>query len=389
MTHLLFSSFLSILLTVSIVFSTQLFAAPSKQEKQNELKSIQKKINQLQQSIAVKQDSKNKTIKQLKSIEKNIGFLNTKIQKSNRSIQSSNKRLKKLHNDNKALKKELDKNKISLEKQIYGAYTQGRNSQLQMIFNQQNPAEFQRQLSFYQYIAKQQSTVINKVNKNLSDLETTRKNIEDENKRLKKTKNELVLQKQSLTKDKTKRSQVVKTLNTQLKKQGKHLKSLHEDEKQLKELIASINDIFKNHSQPQKPFKTLKGKLPWPLKGKLKTMYGHLKPLSNLKWQGNVIYAKEGTHVRAVSSGIVAYADWLKGFGNIIIIDHGDDYLSLYSHNQSLYKAPGEQVSKGEIISSAGNSGGIKKSGVYFEIRKKGKPQNPAIWCNSKNKFIS
>ncbi len=382
--------FLIIFLSISLgLCATEPVQAESKLQKQSELKVLQKKIKELQSTIAVKQDSKSKTIKQLRIIEKSIGSLNVNIKNSSRSILSSKNRLKKLHIAAKKLTKSLAINNLALEKQIYGAYTQGQNSQLQMIFNQQDPAHFQRQLMFYKYLTEQQSDIINAVNLDILAMEATRKKINSETKQLEDKKRQFVSQKNSLSNDRSKRKKIVSLLSKELKKQGNHLKSLNDDAKQLKQLITSINEIFKNSAQPKTPFANLKGKLPWPLKGKLKTMFGHLKPLSNLKWQGNVIYAKEGSHIRAISSGIVAYADWLKGFGNLIIINHSDGYLSLYSHNQSLFKAAGEEVSKGEIISSAGNSGGLKKSGLYFEIRKKGKPQNPAIWCNSKNNFIS
>lgn len=363
--------------------------AANKQQKQLQLKTLQKKIKTLQNTIAVKQNSKNQYVKQLRKIEKNIGFLNTKIKTSNHSIQTSNKRLKNLQLQKKKLRRTFKNRQSILEKQIYRAYVQGKNPQLQMIFNQQDPVQFQRQLMFYQYIAKQQSDVIQAVNEDLAALKKTRTMIQQEKNQLANTKLLFITQKNALTNDRSKRKKVIANLNAQLKQQGKHLNSLNEDAKQLKQLIASINEIFKNNIQTKQAFKNLRGKLPWPIQGKLKTMYGRLKPLSNLKWQGHIIYANEGEYVRSIASGIIAYADWLKGFGNLIIINHGDDYLSLYSHNQSLFKIPGEQVSKGEIISSAGISGGIKKSGIYFEIRKKGKPQNPSIWCNRKNKFIA
>ncbi len=386
MNTLFYYFLLPLLLSISLTAHSQT-SVPNKEQKQTELKALQKKIKQLQNTIAVKQDSKNQYIKQLKKTEKNIGLINKEIKKSNKSIQISNKRLKKLLIEKDTLNTSLRKNKRALEKQIYGAYIQGSNSQIQMILNQQDPSKLQRQLMAYQYIAQQQSALIDSVNNDILALAKTTEHIKTEKNQLTKQQQLLIQQKQSLTRDQAKRKKIIAQLDAQLKKQGAHLKSLNEDEKQLKQLIASINDIFKNATPPQKPFKQLKGKLPWPMEGQLRAMFGHLKPLSNLKWQGNVIYAKEGQLVRAISSGIVAYADWLKGFGNLIIINHGDGYLSLYSHNQSLYKAAGEPVMKGEIISSAGNSGGFKKSGIYFEIRKKGKPQNPAIWCNRKNTF--
>lgn len=358
-------------------------------DKQTELNSLQKKIKRLQQTIATKQNSKSEFIKQLRNIEKKIGTINQKIKKSSSLISASKKQLKKLNKQKKSLNHSLSNNKKSLSNQIYGAYTQGQNSHLQMIFNQQDPAQFQRQLMFYQYLTSQQSDTIDAVTDDLQTLSRTEDNIKKEKTQLTSNKKTLETQKSSLTKDRSKRKKIVKKLNSELNRQGSKLNSLNEDAEQLKQLIASINEIFKDNSAPKTPFVKQKGKLPWPLKGNLKTMYGRLKPLSKLKWQGNIIYAPNGRHVRAISSGRVAYADWLKGFGNIIILDHGDGYLSLYGNNESLYKLPGEEVRKGEIISSAGNSGGKSKSGVYFEIRKKGRPQNPSIWCRKKNKFVS
>jgi septal ring factor EnvC (AmiA/AmiB activator) len=111
--------------------------------------------------------------------------------------------------------------------------------------------------------------------------------------------------------------------------------------------------------------------------------------LSNLRWQGVTIEARSGSQVMAVSHGRIAFADWLRGLGNLIIIDHGNSYLSLYGHNESLFKGAGEWVEAGEIISSIGSSGGQKTPGLYFEIRKKGKPQNPTGWCKASNSFTS
>jgi septal ring factor EnvC (AmiA/AmiB activator) len=125
------------------------------------------------------------------------------------------------------------------------------------------------------------------------------------------------------------------------------------------------------------------------VQGNIKKLFGRQKPLSDLRWQGIMIYAPAGNHVRAVSRGRIAFADWLRGLGNLVIIDHGNSYLSLYGHNESLFKSAGEWVESGDIISSIGSSGGQQKPGLYFEIRKKGKPQNPTRWCKAGNQFAS
>jgi len=160
----------------------------------------------------------------------------------------------------------------------------------------------------------------------------------------------------------------------------------------MQELISSIQEILIEIPDPninRKTFAKLRGQLAWPVDGKVDKLFGRQKRPSNLLWQGIMIYAPAGNHVRAVSHGRVAFADWFRGFGYLIIIDHGNSYLSLYGHNESLFKSAGEWVESGDIIGSIGSSGGQQKPGLYFEIRKKGKPQNPTRWCKTGNSFNS
>ena len=199
-------------------------------------------------------------------------------------------------------------------------------------------------------------------------------------------------QESELKAESRKRETIIANLDRQLKKQGTHLSQLEENARNLSQLIESLADILTEAptpSVPHKKFAQMKGKLAWPVKGKVQKLFGRPKPPSNLRWQGVVIQAPMGNNVRAVSHGRIAFADWLRGMGNLIIIDHGNGYLSLYGHNQSLYKEAGEWVEAGDIIASIGNSGGQKKPGLYFEIRKKGKPQNPSRWCKTSNWFAT
>ena len=199
-------------------------------------------------------------------------------------------------------------------------------------------------------------------------------------------------QKKQLGKDRGKRKSIIGSLDKQLKKQGGSLSRLQDEATQLQNLINSIQEIFVDAPENEisrQAFAKLKGKLAWPVEGKVRRLFGRTKPLSDLRWQGVMIEAPNGRHVMAVSHGRVAFADWLRGLGNLIIIDHGNSYLSLYGHNESLFKSAGEWVEAGEVISSIGNSGGQKKTGLYFEIRRKGKPQNPTGWCKAGNSFSS
>ena len=135
-----------------------------------------------------------------------------------------------------------------------------------------------------------------------------------------------------------------------------------------------------------RPFKQQKGKLPWPASGAFLASYGEPRKQGGLKWNGVLISSKHGTPVRAISHGRIAFADWLQGFGFITIIDHGEGYMSLYGHNETLVKQAGDWVNAGEVIATSGDSGGQPMPGVYFEIRSRGKPVNPGNWCSRKAK---
>ena len=132
---------------------------------------------------------------------------------------------------------------------------------------------------------------------------------------------------------------------------------------------------------PGARFASLKGRLPLPLAGRVTARFGDDKGIGQLKWRGAFIAAREGQEVRAVHRGRVAYADRLRGFGLLLILEHGDGYMTLYGHNQSLYREVGEWVDAGQVIAAAGNTGDAPQAGVYFEIRHDGEPDDPLRWC--------
>jgi len=155
------------------------------------------------------------------------------------------------------------------------------------------------------------------------------------------------------------------------------------DRSQLERLLDAVEQSIANLEIPSdyRPFHKLKGKLHWPTKGKISKRFGSSRSGSNLRWQGVTLTAKEGSEVNAIHHGRVVFADWFRGSGLLIIIDHGDGYMSLYGHNQSLLIEPGDWVTVGEQIATVGNSGGKKHAGLYFEIRHKGQPTDPRHWC--------
>ncbi len=366
--------------------------ADQKAQKEKQLQSLQSKIKKLKKTIDVKQDSKSRYAAQLRKIEGQIGQVSKKISNTEKKIRESKNLLKELRQTRRKHQKKLVQENDILAQQIYAAYTLGKQEKIKLLFSQRDPSTLQRNLVYYQYFSEARVKLIDDVQESISTIISTESKIGQTSQTLEKDYQLLKDQKSILDKDSTKRKTIISSLSKQLKKQGGHLNQLQDEARQLQDLIDSIEEILVDIPEPEldrRAFSVLRGKLAWPVKGKLKRLFARQKPLSDLRWQGIMIEAPIGRHVRAVSHGRVAFADWLRGLGNLIIIDHGNSYLSLYGHNESLYKAAGEWVEPGDIISSVGNSGGQSKSGLYFEIRKRGKPQNPTKWCKSSNQFAS
>lgn len=370
--------------------ATPLSIADDKSNKQQQLKVLLKKIDKMKQAIDVKEDSKSRYIKQLKSIERGIGKVNRDIGTVNAQIKTRKAELSKLRATRLEHQRKLSRENEFLSEQVYAAFTLGQQEKVKLLFSQQQPQALQRNLVYYEYFSNARVNLINRVQGSIDRIIETEAQIRQAQLELQKDQQTLASQKQQLDRDLGKRKKIVASLDSQLQQQGGSLSRLKDEAAQLQNLINSIQDIFDEAPEADvslTPFARQKGKLAWPVKGRVRRLFGRHKSLSDLRWQGVVIEAKNGTPVMAVSHGRIAFADWLRGFGNLIIIDHGNSYLSLYGHNESLFKSAGEWVDAGEIISSIGSSGGQKKSGLYFEIRKKGKPQNPTGWCKAGNSF--
>ncbi len=369
-----------------------LSAADDKSAKETQLKTLLHKIEKLKQAIDVKEDSKSRYIKQLKTIEQSVGKVNLKIRRIDDQIKTKKAELAALRATRIEHQRRLSRENEYLAEQVYSAFTLGRQEKVKLLFSQQKPQTLQRNLVYYQYFSNARVALINSVKTGIDKIIETESLIRQAQLDLQKNQQALAAQREQLKKDLGKRKTIISSLDKQLKSQGGSLSRLEDEATQLQNLIKSIQEIFDESPDVEisrQAFARLKGKLAWPVEGKVRRLFGRNKPLANLRWQGVIIEARSGSQVMAVSHGRVAFADWLRGLGNLIIIDHGNSYLSLYGHNESLFKGAGEWVEAGEVISSIGSSGGQKTPGLYFEIRKKGKPQNPTGWCKSSNSFAS
>ena len=352
-------------------------------QRENELQQIRQRIESLQGDLGSAEQRRQGLIDELRATERNIGDTSRRLRVLDGQLGRQQRRLEELQRQRRGQQVELDLQREALARQVRAAYAMGRQQRLKILLNQQDPATLSRMLVYYDYFNRARSTQIDRIGALLELLQRSGEEIVAEQQRLRQLQQRELAQQQQLQQGQVLRQQVVVALNASLQDKGAQLKGLQQDEQQLQALILQLQDELVTlplDVAGKQPFASLKGKLRWPAKGRLSASFGSRKA-GNLTWDGVIITAPEGREVTAVHRGRVAFADWLRGFGLLLIVDHGDGYMTLYGNNQSLFKETGEWVEPGEPVALVGSSGGRAKSGVYFGIRYNGKPVNPARWC--------
>jgi len=355
-----------------------------RQEKKQELEKLRERMAVLRRNIEKKQEEKDSAAKFLKDIEVRIGERAYVLKKINRHLRKQKRELKKLKKQHQETRNKLASQRNILSQQIRAAYMIGRQEYLKLLLNQENPAAIGRTLTYYDYFHKARSHHIDEAVLTIEKLDKLTKQVNIKTDELKISRKQQLLEKQKLEDDFIERSIVIKAMEKDIAKQGNRLDKLVANEKQLQQLLKEIRNIMPSmltEIDKRETFSKRRGQLKWPVKGKVKRLFGKSRQAANLKWNGVLIPSAEGKEVKAISHGRIAYADWLRGYGMLVIIDHGDGYMTLYGYNQALYKETGDWVEEGEVIATVGRSGGQLTSGLYFEVRVKGQPSNPIKWC--------
>lgn len=376
-----FSLFFILMTTMN--FSSADFDDDTEQQEQ-ELQQLKIKIKHIRNELDEVRSLHDKVRLELRATEINISKRVNNLYQLKRKLRRQNKRLRKLQAQRKELKKDLILQQDLLGQQVRTSYTIGKQEYVKLLLNQENPTAIGRVLTYYEYFNQARSERIDTSKKTLISLEQIKKRIKKETKTLQKLKNQQVQEKQQLEVNYKERAIVIAKLSSDIKNKDTALRQLLENEQQLKRVLNVITDSMPEitgEAGKRIAFGKLKGKLYWPVLGRVNPLFGKSRKLAKVKWNGVMIKAKQGNNVRAISHGRVAYADWLRGYGLLIIIDHGDGYMSLYGHNESIKKETGDWVAPDEIIGSVGDTGGQSRAGLYFEIRHNGTPTNPKIWC--------
>ncbi len=347
-----------------------------------QLEQLQQRIGKIQSSLQTDRQKRRGLLRELESTERKMGQLAAGLRQIKGQMQQQLKRLQALQREQQESQQLLLLQRQALQRQVRSAYAIGRQEQVKMLLNQQDPTKVSRLMVYYDYLNRSRVQQLEEISQNLQKLQRLERNIAVEDRRLLELRQHKELEKQRLELAATGRREVMAALNVDIQDKGSKLLALQQDAERLVKLLEQLRKQATVTLEPinRKPFSAAKGKMAWPTAGRLAVRFGVRKE-SGLKWDGVMIAATEGGEVRAVHHGRVVYADWLRGFGLLLIIDHGGGYMTLYGHNQALLKENGEWVETNEPVATVGRSGGHATTGVYFEVRRKGRPVNPGIWC--------
>lgn len=346
------------------------------------LDELKRNIEALKKELEATKGSRDEVHKALEKTETSIGELNRKAEQLKQELDSRKKKLNSLREERSELQLQKRQQQGNVAQYINAAYRLGQQDSLRLLLNQQEPARVSRNLKYYNYFIEARQQKIKTYVDTIARINSIEPEIAFQTTKISQNLNALDSQKQQLDNAQVQRRQVLAKLDANIVNQDQRLNALLEDRKQLerllKRVINNVDDV--KISSNSKAFNSLKGAIPWPIQGKVLHTYGNRRVGDALKWQGMLISSPAGTPVKAVHYGRVVFSDYLRGHGLLIIVDHGTGFMSLYAHNQSLYKTIGEWVNTGEVIASVGNSGGQKQSALYFELRHKGRPTNPKHW---------
>lgn len=383
-------TYYSIFLFLSLFFCCNTVYASKNDDKahyQAKLEKLQKSITKIQQHLKGSKKQRSHILIELQKLESEISKNALSLKNLVKEVRVIQQQKTKLERDLTQLNKQVNRQQIALSQQMRSAYSIGHQQNLKMLLNQQNPAQTGRAQEYFNYFNRARTQQI----KNFAETIKIKQQTEAALQQTLMTQNALLRaqkdKERKRQRQRLQRKNLLAELSSKIKNQENTLSSLEDSRGRIENLLKSLGELLADiptNPSENRPFVAQKGKLPWPAKGTFLSKFGQSKARGDLKWNGVLIKAPFGTPVHVISHGRVAFSDWLQGFGFITVIDHGNGYMSLYGNSESLFKQTGDWVAAGDVIATAGDSGGQPQSGVYFEIRSRGKPVNPAKWCRSK-----
>ncbi|WP_286873567.1 murein hydrolase activator EnvC family protein [Idiomarina sp. UBA4520] len=359
---------------------TQSYSEEDKAATQAEIEALNAELNKHLQAIESRDEELSDIESELRRLELKTAEIAGAIQKTSTELRGINSEIEKAQQELERLQAEQQKQLALLEEQIVSAYVNGDNDFLKMLLNQGSPAKLERLLTYYQYMNDARVEEIEQIKQTQADIEQLTAELTDKKADVVSLREQQAEQQQQLESQQREQEETLAKLQAEQRSDKAKIKQLEQSRAQLEQVLAAIEAALKRQGDVRLVgLKPIKSQLKWPSDGTVRRVFGQRRE-GPVEWKGVLIEGNNGQEVRSIADGRIVYADWLRGFGLVIVVDHGENYMSLYGHNQALLRTVGEKVKKDEEIALMGQSGSRDKASLYFEIRHQGKPQNPSHW---------
>ena len=349
---------------------------------EKEIESVKSQIKTVQTRIRSAENELEQMLAELQKYETAAADVTMTVRQLNSAISAKQDRLATLNEELNQLGENLRQEKTLLSEQVRAMYRTGRNDYIKLLLNQENPTLFGRVLAYHDYYNRARTKRIGAIRLTQEQLAALQEKINGDKEELISLRSGKEAKLAELNAHRQDREKLLARSRRFIDDQDRQLQVLLKTEQELGELLTRLKRSEEKY-EDELSFASLKGKLKWPVRGKITSRYGETKKGGKLKSRGITFASAAGTEVHAISSGTVVYADWFRNLGLLLILDHGNGFMSLYGYNEVLLKKAGDRVGKNNPIARTGDTGGQKYPGLYFEIRREGTPLNPSLWCRS------
>jgi len=353
------------------------------QIKERELESVREQISELKNRMDARAAERDQITAELQDSEVLVAQKRELLKDIERRRALSEKKKANIEAQLEQKTTELEQESRQLGAQVFAAYTSGQQERLKLLLNQHDPATLGRLSTYYRYMSDYRGKNISAVNAHIDELQSLRDAAAQEEQQLTALAEQRYDELGELNAAQEKRQALLANLKTKMAQEGTEISRLAEQEKDLARLIAELTSILSDYPiTSEEPFNSLRGKLTWPVAGTLLHDFGQPRSGSSVKWNGVVMAAPRGREVRSIYHGRVVFSDWLAGMGLLVIVDHGDGFLTLYGYNETTQKSAGDWVAPGDVIATVGDSGGQAQTSLYFEVRQGTQAVNPRQWVS-------
>ena len=346
-----------------------------------DLEAVREQISALEARIFQDAERRDDGARELERIERQVAEMDGQVRQLTAGLEEQEQRERALVAEAAETARRVRAEQTQLADQVRLSFRTGRQEGLKLLLSQENPADFGRMLTYYDYLNRARSGRIDAANAELSVLAQIRLEARAAREEIAELRDAQSAELDRLAGARQERAGLLDRLDRQIADSGRAVEELRAEEARLTELVAELALMLEGFPVgSEAPFADWQGRLSWPIEGEIEADFGQLREGGPLRWNGVMLSAPAGTPVQAVYHGRVAFADWLPGLGQLLIIDHGEQFMSLYGHNERLLPEPGDWVSPGEVIAEVGESGGRRQPALYFEIRRGSEPQDPHQW---------